>query len=89
MIAAIFASVVAKSATNADCDGNGRSGAANTELVAINRLPLVRQLVATFILTGLAFVAGGTYGKTDVTSQYNIAALVAYSAYDVLGRNKL
>lgn len=78
-----------KSATNADCDGNGRSAAANTELVAINRLPLVRQLVATFILTGLAFVAGGTYGKTDVTSQYNIAALVAYSAYDVLGRNKL
>ena len=59
----------------------------NQILVAISRIPFIRQLVATFILSGLSYVAGATYGVQE--SQFRIAALVAYSAYDIIGRNKL
>ncbi len=59
----------------------------NRILVAISRIPFIRQLVATFILSGLSYVAGATYGVQE--SQFRIAALVAYSAYDIIGRNKL
>ena len=56
-------------------------------LVSLSRLPMLRQIVATFILCGLAFVAGATYEIHE--SQYRAAALISYAAYDIIGRNKL
>lgn len=56
-------------------------------LVSLSRLPMLRQIVATFILCGLSFVAGATYEIHE--SQYRAAALISYAAYDIIGRNKL
>lgn len=56
-------------------------------LVSISRLPLIRQLVSTTILVGLSYVGGATHGKQE--TQFRIGALVAYSAYEIIGRNKL
>lgn len=74
-------------------DGNPMNRQANVMagqqrvLVSLSRLPLVRQIVASFILCGLAYVAGATYGIHQ--TQYRVAALIAYATYDIIGRNKL
>tara|TARA_B100000519_G_C14228980_1_gene431436 strand:+ start:182 stop:1207 length:1026 start_codon:yes stop_codon:yes gene_type:complete len=56
-------------------------------LVALSRLPIIRQLVATTILVGLSYVGGATYPHQE--TQFRVGALIAYAAYDVIGRNKL
>lgn len=74
-------------------DGNPMNRQANERigkekvLVSLSRLPLLRQIVSTFIICGLSFVAGATYGLHE--SQYRAAALISYAAYDIIGRNKL
>ncbi len=80
--------------TMPDCDSLApgklkRQVAANIveELHSLNRMPIVRQVVATAILSILAYNAGATYGKHD--SQLRAISLIAYSAYDIVGRNKL
>lgn len=74
-------------------DGNPMNRQANVRagqqkvLVSLSRLPLVRQIVASVILCGLSYVAGATYGIHQ--TQYRVAALISYFAYDIIGRNKL
>tara|TARA_B100000676_G_C18016359_1_gene809912 strand:- start:206 stop:1240 length:1035 start_codon:yes stop_codon:yes gene_type:complete len=65
---------------------NARAGQKKV-LVSVSRLPLVRQIVSTTVLCGLAYVGGATYGLHEL--QYRVAALISYAAYDIIGRNKL
>ena len=78
----------------ANCEENGvktRYDAAgnvkDVELVAITRIPVVRQVIAGVILSANAYVLGAAYLKNEIT--YQIPAVLLYLGSDVLGRNYL
>lgn len=66
-------------------DNNGN--VKDVELVAITRIPLVRQLIAGVIIASNAYVLGAAYLVDEIT--YQIPATLLYIASDILGRNYL
>jgi len=69
--------------TRYDAAGNVK----DVELVAITRIPVVRQVIAGVILSANAYVLGAAYLKNEIT--YQIPAVLLYLGSDVLGRNYL
>lgn len=74
-----------KGQTNENCDGERGSQDQDLELVAITRLPIVRQLIAGVILAGNAYVFGSAIGHNELT--YQIPAALLYACADIAGRN--
>lgn len=58
------------------------------ELVSLNRLPLIRHLVAGVILAANAYLVGASKSKGN-EMDFHIIATVLYLAYDVVGRNAI
>lgn len=55
------------------------------DFIALNRLPVVRHVVAGCALFLGAYVAGGAYGEEDILPV--VVATILYAGADVLGRN--
>ena len=74
-----------KGQTNENCDGNRGAQDQDLELVAITRLPFVRQLIAGIIIAGNAYVFGAAINNNELT--YQIPAALLYAVADIAGRN--
>lgn len=58
------------------------------ELVSLNRLPLIRHLVAGVILAANAYLIGASKSQANEMN-FHIIATALYFAYDVVGRNAI
>jgi hypothetical protein len=74
-----------KGQTNENCDSDRAAQDQDLELVAITRLPFVRQLIAGVIIAGNAYVFGAAINNNELT--YQIPAALLYACADVAGRN--
>lgn len=63
------------------------SGCDDNEVLALSRVPLIRQAVATTVLSLLSYLVGATYPEPRV--EMLIGALVFYTVADSIGRNYL
>lgn len=68
---------------------NNGEAAKGYELVALTRVPIIRQLVAGVILAGSAYVLGSASAKSGSELTYIIPGILLYGAADALGRNYL
>lgn len=66
---------------------NSECAESENELVALNRVPIIRQAVAGTIIAMQAFVLGALYGQNEINFQ--VAGLLVYLVADAAGRNVL